>query len=201
MIRTKEKNMKYTLQFRIWHWLNAIVVLGLLGTFFLRKTFLNWRTNSEILMAKLSGMGIDITAEQAKILAKAVRAGMWEWHIILGYALAFLILYRVYLYFADKSKRESFSSLNMHKKGVHALYYVTYATLVFMAVAGLTIHFYQDLGLSKDFAHEIAELHETAAYFFVFFVPVHIAGVIIADNTEEKGLISTMINGKNKEEF
>ncbi|MCK4974574.1 MAG: cytochrome b/b6 domain-containing protein, partial [Sulfurimonas sp.] len=72
--------MKYTLSFRIWHWLNAIVVLGLLGTFFLRKTFLSWRTNSEILMTELSEMGTEITAAQAKILAKAVRAGMWEWH-------------------------------------------------------------------------------------------------------------------------
>ena len=193
--------MKYTLQFRIWHWLNAIVVLGLLATFFLRKTFLSWRTNSEILMTKLSDMGVEVTAEQAKILAKAVRAGMWEWHIILGYALAFLILYRLYLYFADKSERESFSSLTLHKKGVHSLYYVFYTTLTFMAIAGLTIHFYQDLGLSKDFAHDIKEIHELAAWFFVFFVPVHIAGVIIADNTEEKGLVSTMINGKKKEEF
>ena len=49
--------MKYTLAFRIWHWLNAIVVLGLLGTVFLRKTFLSWRTNSEILMTKLSEIG------------------------------------------------------------------------------------------------------------------------------------------------
>ena len=193
--------MKYTLQFRIWHWLNAIVVLGLLATFFLRKTFLSWRTNSEILMTKLSEMGVEITAEQAKILAKAVRAGMWEWHIIFGYALAFLILYRIYLYFADKSERESFRSLTLHKKGVHSLYYVFYVTLALMAIAGLTIHFYQELGLTKDFAHDIKEIHELTAWFFVFFVPVHIAGVIIADNTEEKGLISTMINGKKKENF
>lgn len=81
--------MKYTIQFRIWHRLNAIVVLGLLATFFLRKTFLSWRTNSEIIMSKLSEMGIDITTQQAAGIAKAIGAGMWEWHIIFGYALAF----------------------------------------------------------------------------------------------------------------
>jgi Ni,Fe-hydrogenase I cytochrome b subunit len=81
--------MKYSASFRLWHWLNAFVVLGLLGTVFLRKTFLSWRENSEILMSKLSEFGVEITVEQAKILAKAVRAGMWEWHIILGYGLAF----------------------------------------------------------------------------------------------------------------
>ena len=116
--------MKYTLNFRIWHWLNAVVVLGLLGTVFLRKTFLSWRTNSEILMTQLSEMGVEITVAQAKILAKAVRAGMWEWHIILGYALTFLILYRLYIYFTDKSEKESFSSLNLHKKAVRSSYYI-----------------------------------------------------------------------------
>lgn len=189
--------MKYSLNFRIWHWLNAIVVLGLLGTVFLRKTFLSWRTNSEILMSKLSGMGVEITAEQAKILAKAVRAGMWEWHIILGYALAFLILYRIYLFFNDSSEKEEFSSLSMHKKGVKILYYIFYATLFFMAASGLVIHFYQELQLTKETAHDIAEVHETVFNFIMFFAVVHIAGVIIADSTDENGLVSTMINGKS----
>ncbi|QFR48805.1 cytochrome b/b6 domain-containing protein [Sulfurimonas lithotrophica] len=188
--------MKYSISFRIWHWLNAIVVLGLLGTVFLRKTFLSWRTNSEILMDKLFDMDIEITLEQAKILAKAIRAGMWEWHIILGYALVFLIVYRIVLYFKDSSIRESFSSLTPHKKAVHILYYIIYATLIFMSISGFMIHFYQDLGLSKEAAHDIKEIHEFVFNIIMYFVPIHIAGVIIADNTEEKGLVSSMINGK-----
>lgn len=188
--------MKYTLQFRIWHWLNAIVVLGLLATFFLRKTFLSWRTNSEIIMTKLSEIGIDITAEQAKIIAKAIRAGMWEWHIIFGYALAFLILYRVYLFFADTSNKKDFNSLELHHKVVRISYYIVYVTLLFMSISGLTIHFYQELNLTKDFAHNIKEIHEIVSYLFVFFVPLHIAGVFVAENKDEAGLVSTMINGK-----
>ncbi|EHP29668.1 membrane intrinsic b-type cytochrome [Sulfurimonas gotlandica GD1] len=188
--------MKYSISFRIWHWLNAIVVLGLLATVFLRKTFLSWRTNSEILMNKLFDMDIEISIEQAKILAKAVRAGMWEWHIILGYALVFLILFRIFLYFKDTSIRESFSSLTLHKKMVHLSYYVIYATLIFMSITGFMIHFYQDLGLLKDTAHDIKEIHELVFNIILYFVPLHIAGVIIADNRDEKGLISTMINGK-----
>lgn len=188
--------MKFSLNFRLWHWLNAAVVLGLLGTVFLRKTFLSWRTNSEILMNKLSGMGIEVTAEQAKILAKAVRAGMWEWHIILGYALAFLILYRIFLFFKDETPREKFNALSAHKKGVRVLYYLFYAALLFMAVSGLVIHFYQELGLTKDSAHDIVEIHEAVYNFILFFAVIHIAGVVIADTKEEKGLVSSMINGK-----
>jgi Ni,Fe-hydrogenase I cytochrome b subunit len=188
--------MKYTLKFRIWHWLNAVVVLGLLGTVFLRKTFLSWRTNSEILINKLSEFGIMITEEQAKVLAKSVRAGMWEWHIILGYLLAFFILYRIYLYFNDSSTYEKFSDLSIHKKGVHLLYYLVYLALFFMAISGLVIHFYEALHLTKEFAHDIKEVHEFVFNTILIFVPLHIIGVIIADNTTENGLISTMINGK-----
>jgi cytochrome b561 len=188
--------MTYSLKFRIWHWLNAIVVFGLLATFFLRKTFLSWRTNSEILITKLSEIGIEITAEQAKILAKAIRAGMWEWHIIFGYALAFLMIYRIYLFFVDTSKRKSYVSLDLHHKAVRISYYVVYATLFFMTISGLSIHFYEGLNLTKEFAHDIKEIHELVAYVLVFFVPLHIAGVFVAENKDEPGLVSTMISGK-----
>jgi len=194
--QNKGYTMKYTPLFRLWHWFNAIIVLGLLGTVFLRKTFLSWRTNSEILMTKLSEIGVEITAEQAKMLAKAVRAGMWEWHIILGYALAVSILFRIYLYFQDSSLKECFGSLSTHKKGVQSLYYLLYATLLFMSVTGFTIHFYEILGLTKDFAHDIKEIHELVFNIVMIFVPIHIAGVIIAELSDEKGLVSTMINGK-----
>jgi cytochrome b561 len=187
--------MKYSASFRIWHWLNAIVVLGLLATVFLRKTFLSWRTNSEILMTKLSEINVEITTEQAKVLAKAIRAGMWEWHIILGYALAFLIIYRIFLYFKDSSKKETFNSLSLHKKAVQISYYIIYATLIFMSISGFVIYFYQDLGLLKETAHDIKEIHELVYNVILYFVPLHIAGVIIADNQDEKGLISSMING------
>jgi cytochrome b561 len=188
-------DMKYSASFRLWHWLNAIVVLGLLGTVFLRKTFLSWRTNSEILMTKLSEFGIDITTEQAKILAKAIRAGMWEWHIILGYALAFLVIYRIYLYFTNAKTKEKFSSLSLHKKAVEVLYYVLYATLFFMALSGVFLEFYKDLGFSKDFAHTVKEMHEFIFNFIMYFVILHIGGVVVAEIKDEKGIISNMISG------
>lgn len=193
--------MKYSLNFRIWHWLNAFVVLGLLSTVFLRKTFLSWRTNSEILMSELQSMGTEISVEQAKILAKAVRAGMWEWHIILGYALVGLILFRFYLYLKESSPRAKFDSLTTHKKAVRSLYYLLYATLVFMALSGLSIHFYQELNITKELAHDIKELHELVFYLVMFFVPLHLAGVVISDLTEKRGLVSSMINGRKRDDF
>ena len=189
--------MKFSLSFRIWHWLNALIVLGLLGTVFLRETFLDWKTNSEILTAKLLEMGITITEDQGKILGKAIRAQMWEWHIILGYALAALVLFRIYLYFKDSSKKEDFSSLTLHKKIVHVSYYVLNASLLIIVITGLVIHFYQELGLLKDTARDIKEIHEFAYLFILYFIPLHIAGVVIAENADEKDIISRIVKGKD----
>jgi len=189
--------MKYTLLFRIWHWLNALVVLGLLATVLLRKTFLSKHENANILIDKLFEMGIEITEKQGIVLAKAIRSVMWEWHIILGYALAFLVLYRIYLYFFDKSIKVDFSSLDIHHKAVKISYYIVYAILFFLAISGFVIHFYHELGMSKDFAHDIKELHEFTYQFILYFTPLHVAGVFIADAKDENGLISSMIHGKN----
>ncbi|WP_324171669.1 cytochrome b/b6 domain-containing protein [Sulfurimonas sp.] len=188
--------MKYSLYFRIWHWLHAFIILGLLATVFLRKTFLSWRTNSEILLNKLAEIDIEITASQAKVLAKAVRAGMWEWHIIFGYTLVVLIAFRIYLMFKDTSNRESFFDLTLHKKAVFLSYFFIYGTLIFMSISGFIIYFYQALGLLKTTAHDIKEIHELVFQVIMYFVPLHIIGVIIAENRDEKGLTSSMLHGK-----
>ncbi|MGE4418231.1 MAG: cytochrome b/b6 domain-containing protein [Sulfurimonas sp.] len=193
--------MKYTASFRIWHWLNAIVVLGLVGTVLLRKGFLSYRTNSEIIMTKLSDIGVEIFKEDAVTIAKAIRAEMWEWHLILGYALAFLVLYRIALIFFDKSKREDFGSLEFHKKGVKVLYYILYAALIFMTISGFVLYLHEELGLADATAKSIKELHELVYNYFLLFIPLHVAGVVVADIREEHGIISTMINGKTKNNF
>ena len=191
---------KWRLDFRLWHWIHATVVLGLLGTVFLRKTFLSWRTNSELLTQKLSEIDLSVTEAQAKVLAKAIRAPMWEWHIILGYALTALVLWRIILFFTNSGKQnyQNLKAESLHKKMVKIGYIGIYVILVFMAVSGLTIHFYEELGLLKESAHDIKEIHELVFNAILIFVPLHILGVIIAENQDEKGIISDMINGGSK---
>lgn len=193
--------MKYTMGFRIWHWLNAIVILGLLGTVFLRKTFLSWRTNSEIIMTKLTDMGADIFKEDAIVIAKAIRGEMWQWHLILGYALLAMLLFRVALFFFDKSQKDEFNSLTTHKKGVKISYYIVYATIIFITVSGFAVYLHEELELSQELTKQIKNLHELSYNVFLVFVPLHIIGVFVADAKDEHGLISTMVNGKTKENF
>jgi len=191
---------KWRLDFRIWHWVHATVILGLLGTVFLRKSFLSWRTNSELLTQKLSEIDLSITEAQAKVLAKAIRAPMWEWHILLGYALAALVVWRIILFFTESGKQnyQNLSSETLHKKMVKLGYIGIYAIILFMSISGLTIHFYEELGLVKDTAHDIKDIHELVFNAILIFVPLHVIGVIIAENRDEKDIISDMINGGSK---
>jgi Ni/Fe-hydrogenase 1 B-type cytochrome subunit len=183
----------FSLHMRIWHWLNAVVVFGLLGTFFLRKTFLSWRDNAEILSAKLQSFGIAVTNAQAGALAKAVRDPMWEWHIILGYVFAGLVAWRLAMIF-----REGFgyAPQNAHMAWVYRGYKIFYVIFAFMAVSGILVHLYADIGIGKETAHSIKEMHELVAWSIVGFVVLHIAGVFVADNRDQKGIVSKMVSGE-----
>ncbi|HEO99104.1 MAG TPA: cytochrome b/b6 domain-containing protein [Epsilonproteobacteria bacterium] len=188
---------KWRLDFRIWHWVHAAVVLGLLGTVFLRKTFLGWRTNSELLSQKLSEMNLEVTTEQAKALATTIRAPMWEWHILLGYALAALLVWRILLFFTDSGKRnyQNCKEETLHKKIVKLGYIAIYGILIFMAASGLILRFHEALGLTEEGAHTLKELHELVYNAVLIFVPLHIIGVVVAETRDEKGITSDMIHG------
>jgi len=192
---------KWSASFRLWHWIHAFVVLALLATVFLRKTFLSWRTNSEILSSKLLSMDINVSSEQAKLLAKAVRAPMWEWHILLGYALATLIIIRFILFFTKSGKQNyiGFTSFDLHHKVLSIAYIGIYAILFFMSVSGLILTFYQDLGLHKASVHDIKEMHEFMFNAIWIFVVLHFGGLLIAEHRNEKGIVSKMINGGEKQ--
>ncbi|NOQ32246.1 MAG: cytochrome b/b6 domain-containing protein [Helicobacteraceae bacterium] len=184
---------EYSVELRVWHWLNAIAVLGLLGTVILRKTFLSWRDNSLLIIEKFSSFDIVVTAEQAKLVAKAIRAPMWEWHIIFGLALAVLIVYRLIM--IARRGTQFPKNPSSHMKIVYMGYIVLYAILTSMAVSGLVMYFHEALGISKDFAHSIKELHEYAMWSVALFVPMHIVGVFKAENDDQKGIVSKMISG------
>lgn len=198
---------------RIWHWLNALVILGLLGTVLLRKTFLSWRTNSVYIHTKVTDTGGMIDLELAKEIAKGLRDMMWEWHIILGFALAALIVLRKVVAIVSKrlppqevlegmravSKAKGKEKKDLiHYTAMKLSHVAFYLGLGFMTFTGLLIHYAKQLYFSKDTFGLLKESHEYVMWFILIFVVAHLTGVVIAELGHSRGIVSDMINGGEK---
>ena len=180
--------MRYSLGLRVWHWLNALLIFGVLITVFLRNTFLEKRANAKIIMEKLSEFGVSISDDQAIVIAKAIRGVMWEWHIYLGIALGVLLLFRVFL---NSTQKEFLPK----KKLVKTLHFLFIFVLFIVVVTGVGIYYDSFLGLSENVVDIMKNIHENIFKYLLFFIPIHIVGVVIAENNEDRGIISDMVNG------
>ncbi len=195
-----------SLWIRLWHWLDALAILGLLSTVLLRKTFLSWRTNSAFIETTLRDAGTPITPELAKQIAVGIREPMWDFHYIFGFTLAGLFVARIILGLIPGQhpmfgslrkyyKRPAGSRPSKHFLAIKAGYAAFYIMVTFMIVTGFLMYFKTELSLSKDLAGNIKEIHELSMWFFAAFVVVHTLGVVVAENQDEPGLVSDMING------
>lgn len=184
------------LTLRIWHWLNALTLFGLLGTVLLRKTFLSWRTNSAVIQEKITAAGGQIDPDLAKKIAQALRDTMWEWHYIFGYALAALFVLRIFVALRHPETRPNFKALDLHHKLVTGGYVALTLMTLMMIGSGFAMYFSETLGLAKSSVDFMKENHETAMWFFVAFSALHIGGVFVAENRDEPGIVSRMINGR-----
>lgn len=209
---TKYSFRKYqALSLRLWHWANAIVILGLLSTVLIRKTFLSWRTNSYVIEQKMMAAGTSITPELAKEIAVAIRDPLWNWHVYLGFALGALLLARILIAVLIEKKCPGVFPLKsamdiknvaaeerpraLHFSAVKISYAIFYLVTILMVATGLLLNFKTAIGLQNEFAGTIKEIHEFMMWFFVVFVSGHIVGVVIAENRADKGIVSDMIHG------
>ena len=188
------------LSLRIWHWSNSLIITLLFFTVFLRKTFLSVRTNKDLLITKAHEIGLVLNDQQAKDLASAIRDQMWRWHPIIGFGAIGLLLYRLVIYFIQRKKQKNNIDLSLEMtlkdKLTKKLYLLFYLLLGVMGFTGSAMYFDDDyLHLSKSVDHLFQEIHENLMWFFIVFTIVHIVGVIIAENTNNKGIVSDMING------
>lgn len=171
---------------RVWHWASAFVVLMILSTVLLRKTFLSARAMSGVIARELGEQGVAVTEDAAKVAARAIRDGMWEWHYRLGFVLAGLFVFR---WVFGKFRFPGFRSL---RNASHSVFYLIVA---FMAVTGLGMYYSSALGIPDEWVDSVVEVHEAGQWFFFCFVPLHIAGMVIAELRGERGILSRMVHG------
>ena len=189
MSNSKTKSLESAarpLGLRVWHWSSGLILGLILLTVFLRKTFMSSRKMAATLTAELTKSGIQVSEDAAKLAGRAIRDGMWEWHYRLGFVLAGLLVFRFVF------GRFPFPKLRSLKGFTHAGFY---AVTAFMAVSGLLMYFSEVFHLSESLVDEIQEIHETGQWFFFIFVPMHLIGVVRAELTGERGIVSRMIHG------
>jgi len=188
---------QFTRLYRIWHWTMALSVIGLLFTVLLRKTFLSWHTNSALIQSKLAETGTEITAETAKMIAKAIRAPMWEWHYIFGLFLAISVLIRLYMMMTKRAEFPLFVLINAPKeeKLQRTVYLFLCFAIMVMTLSGGTLYFYEGLGFTKEGIGWVKELHEVAMYGVLGLVVLHLGGVLRHELTTKEGIVSKMIHG------
>lgn len=200
------------LSLRIWHWLNAFVITGLLLTVLIRKTLLSWRTNSSVILSKLEAAGHSISPELSVDIAKTIRNPLWDWHIWLGYILGALFLFRLFIaIFIEKrglvlpALKSIFNKKIVQKNTRHyylvkSFYALFHVMTVLMFVTGILLIFKNNLGtLILSMSGSLKEIHELSMWFFVGFIGIHLVGIIISEHGEDTGIVSDMICGGKKD--
>ncbi len=185
---------------RIWHWLNAIVITGSLLTVLLRETLFDRHVNATLIETKLFENGIGISSELAMEIAILFRDKLWQWHIFLGLTLTALVLIRFTVYLVHKARgipglKVFAPGQSLHESVVYLSYRIFYVAVTLMVISGLTLVFYENFGISENMAESVEGFHKLMMWFFLAFVIGHIVGVVVAENQNDPGLVSDMING------
>jgi Ni/Fe-hydrogenase 1 B-type cytochrome subunit len=203
----KNISKKYSANIRLWHWLSAITIVGSLLTVLINSTLFDKRTNTEFIANELKNAGAIVTNPQAKAVAHGLEDKIWDLHVYLGYFLVALFIYRLLLEIFQLRDQKFFNKLKLAfqyksinpstKKDlfVKLLYLLFYVLLSLMVITGLSIKFDEEIGISKSFSHSLKEIHGFIMYIILSFIVIHILGVFLAERTDQKGIVSDMING------
>lgn len=189
------ENRHYSTLYRIMHWLIAICFLLLLFTIFLRLTWLNKFQVADIIQQYLAETDQTLTREQQILLAKKIRKPMWQWHIYLGYALTGLYAIRLALpLFGHMKFSNPFQKgISLKAKFQFWTYLVFYACTAISLVTGLII----ELG-PKNLKEPMEEIHILSIYYLLAYIVLHFGGVLLAEFTERKGILSEIVSGTKK---
>lgn len=190
------ETVKYSKIYRIIHWGIAITFLLLLITIFLRLTWMNKENVADIIQTYLGSTDQSLSREQLIVLAKQIRKPMWDWHIYLGYVLTGLFSLRFLLPFFGTMKFQNplVKNLSFKQKFQKWTYIIFYICVVISLITGLII----ELG-PKDLKKPMEEIHILGIYYLIAFIAIHVGGVIIAEFTSDKGIISRIVRGSDEQ--
>jgi cytochrome b561 len=183
---------KYSTIYRIIHWAIAVSFLLLLITIFLRLTWMNKNNMAAIMREYLSGTDQVLSEKQLIDLAKKIRQPMWKWHIYIGYVLVGLYSIRFILpAFGQMKIQNPFGKDQSTKMKIQKwTYIIFYICVTVSLITGLIIEFGP-----KEYKELMEEIHVLGIYYLIAFMAMHLAGVLIAEFTNQKGIISRIVSG------
>ncbi|MEO9257635.1 MAG: cytochrome b/b6 domain-containing protein [Crocinitomicaceae bacterium] len=184
----------YPLAQRLLHWAIAFCILFMLFTVFLRLNWMNKNEVAGIIDDGLKGINANVAHDDTVKIAKSIRKPMWNWHVYIGYTLIGLFFLRMILFTVVKGtlKNEELDKSFKEKARVW-VYRVFYLLLGGILLTGFLIE------NGPDSIHEnVEKIHANALYIILAFITLHFFGVLIAELTNQKGIVSRMINGGDK---
>jgi len=192
------KTTNYSRIYRIMHWAIAITFLLLLITIFLRLTWMNKYNMADIMQEHFKTTNPTLSYDELVIVAKQIRKPMWDWHIAFGYVLVglFSIRFTLPLFTREMKFQNPLSKgLSIKIRFQKWTYIIFYLCVVGSLVTGLLMEWGPE-----DWKKSVEEIHKLGIYYLVSFIIIHIAGVLIAEFTIQKGIISKIISGTRKQD-
>lgn len=188
---------EYSKVYRIIHWSIAISFTLLLITIFLRLTWMNKYNVAAIIQDYLMGTDQTLSQDQLIVLAKKIRQPMWDWHIYMGYVLVGLFSIRFLLpaFGFMKFQNPLSKGLTAKVKVQRWAYLIFYIFVIISLVTGLIIEWGP-----KELKKPMEQIHVLGIYYLIAFIVIHLTGVLIAEFTNKKGIISRIISGTKAEE-
>lgn len=201
---------RYSLAIRVWHWLTFLIISLTIIVVLFASTVFTIKGNVSMVQEQIQHKGGVVSADQARAVAHEYSDKLWMLHKYIGFGLCFLLLSRMVLEvtfsseqkFAGKIKRAStLQTRTLAQKGdqqhyllVKRGYVIFYVLFLIMALTGLGLAF-EHVPVFKSNHKLLVNIHSFVQYLIYFYIIAHIVGVIKADLTNNKGIVSSMING------
>jgi cytochrome b561 len=189
----KIENNEFNLTHRLLHWAIAFSILFLMLTVFLRLTWLEKNNVAAILQDNLKALDINLNHDDAIKIAKQIRKPMWDWHIYTGYFLIALYLLRITnLFTAGIVFPSPFTKKSTLKQKVQGWAYIIFYFLMGISlITGFLI-----VKGPEDWEKLLESIHVQSIYYIVLFIFMHMVGLVLAEISDQKGIVSKMIHGK-----
>lgn len=186
-----EKKNKFTALHRLLHWVSALAMSVLFITGFLRMYWMNKNHMVSVIETKV---GTAIPKEQMTDIAKTIREPMWEWHEIFAYVMIVAFIARI-IYMIVKGIRfpNPFKKNIGMKERLQGFTYVYFYVFVFISAStGICL----EKGFFSQWGDNIEMIHKWGIYWFPIFIVLHLGGLLIAEHSSKKGIVSKMIGGE-----